>query len=202
MEQVLLINIEDIRAFKPLSFNVDSATKVEPFILEAQIFDLKAFLGDELYIDLLEKKSSNPQFETEAYKNLFNGCTYTHGERTYIHQGLKAVLCYYAYARILPNLNVTSTAFGLVEKLNNDSKSVDSRILERQVNQALSSAQYHQGDVYDFLCRKKSDYPKWYGSSKKQSTGGIKISSVGGKRYEKVGSSRECSICGRYNCNH
>ena len=67
-----LITITDIQKFKPLSKNTDVVKKVDPFIKEAQEFELRPFMSDEFYLELVSQFESSPQFSNSKYADLFN----------------------------------------------------------------------------------------------------------------------------------
>lgn len=56
-----LITIDDIKLYKEISSNTDVTTKVDQYIVEAQEFDVRAVLGDELYLDILDKERTDGQ---------------------------------------------------------------------------------------------------------------------------------------------
>lgn len=171
-----LITILDIKDFKPLSGNTDTSKKVDPFILEAQEFELRPILGDEFYLDLLDDFNASPSLT--KYNDLFNGSRYTCGTIQYENPGLKSVLVYYSYARYLNNSNTNSTPFGMVEKLNSDSKSLSEKALSRLVSQAVSGAKAYEFRVVDFLRRNSEDFPLYRCEKDNGKTGGLRISSV------------------------
>lgn len=199
MEIIYLIRIEDIQAIKPISGNLDINKKLNPYIREAQEFDITKFLGDEFYIALEEDFAAQPSLAT--YADLFNGCEYQYDGRTYRHRGIKAMLIEFAYARYKSNAQVNDTAFGTVVKTTPDSQPASEKSIARQVDNALSAAYKYQSDVYDYLCRKSSDYPLWPNRiADREQRSSIRVSSIGGNR-RKAGSSYCCRTCGRYsNC--
>lgn len=173
-----LITLADIRTFKAISSSLN-ALKLDSEINEAQEFDLRPFLGDEFYLALISDFAASPSLAT--YSDLFNGSTYTYGSRTYQHDGLKAVLCYYAYARYLNNSNTNATAFGTVIKQNDDSEPISEKTLARLVGQAISGAKVFENRVLDFLSRNNANYPLWRISCSNvnnNKTGGLRISAV------------------------
>lgn len=186
-----LIDITDIQAFKPISANIDVAKKVVPYIIEAQEFDLRPILGEELYVDVI----TNP----DDYTDLLDPKTYTYQGKTYQHNGLKAVLVYYAYARYKSNSNANDTAFGTVVKTTQHSTPVDYKVIKNQVEQAKAGAVAYQNRIIDFLNRNHEEYPLWnYAYTNKANTG-FRIRAIGGN--SKVGSSYRCKDCGKYSCN-
>lgn len=195
-----LITIDDIKLYKEISSNTDVTTKVDQYIVEAQEFDVRAVLGDELYLDILDKRE-NGWAEKTDYKTLFEGGTYTYQDKKYSFAGLKAVLVYYSYARIIPNLNDQVTAFGLVNKTNEFSNRSEDKIIQRKVSQAINGAEIYQRQMIDFLNRNKSTFPLWKGTCVETKTGSFRITAVGGNR-KRVGGSHPCKTCGRYSyCN-
>ena len=182
-----LITVSDIKNYKTLSINI-AALKIDSEINEAQEFDLRPILGDALYLDLLTDFEASPSLAT--YNELFNGCTYTYSGNTYQHDGLKAMLCYYAYARFLNNSNTNSTAFGVVIKNNNDSEPVSEKTLSRLVGQALNGAKIFENRTLDYLRRNSADYPLYKCYAENKQTGGITITPVRGDKnkryYDKV----------------
>lgn len=170
-----LITLADIRTFKAISSSLNSL-KFDSEVKEAQEFDLRPFLGDEFYLDLINDFAASPSLST--YSDLFNGCTYVYSGNTYQHDGIKAMLCYYAYSRYLNNSNTNATAFGTVMKLNDDSEPISEKTLSRLVGQSISGAKVFENRVRDYLTRKSSDYPLWKCSHDNKKTGGLRISAV------------------------
>ena len=172
---IKLITLADIRTYKQISSNLN-AIKIDSEINEAQEFDLRPFMGDEFYLALLDDFSNSPSLQ--LYDDLFNGCTYTYGGNTYQHDGIKAMLCYYAFSRYLNNSNTNATAFGTVIKQNDDSEPVSEKTLSRLVGQAISGAKIFENRVYDYLVRNSSTYPLFKCSIDNKKTGGLRVSAV------------------------
>lgn len=168
-----LIQIADIQAAKPLSGNVNSPKKVDTFVLEAQDFDIRPILGDEFFADLL---NDFPAFN--KYDDLWNGSEYTCGDDTFTNPGLKLVLIYYSWARITSDANITSTSFGLVSKLNEDSTPISEKQLARIVSQGRSGAMAYQNRVVDFLVRTSDDFPLFKCVKNSGKSSGIRISPI------------------------
>ena len=152
-----LITITDIKVLKPISINVDTTKKLNTFINEAQVFDLRPILGDEFYLALVADIDASPSLV--KYGDLWNGNTYTSGSDTYVNYGLKNVLICYAYARYLRASQTNQTAFGVVQKSNPNSEPVSEKALTRLVGQSISSAKEYEATVHKFLNLNASDYP-------------------------------------------
>lgn len=195
-----IITIDNIVKYKPLSANTNVRTKVDFCIDEAQEFDLKPILGEQLYLDFIEKMP-NGWADKTAYKTLFEGGTYTYSGKSYSFGGIERVLVYYAYARIVPNLEENVTATGVVIKTNEFSQPSGEKVIQRKVGQAISGAEVFKKQLEEYLYRNQSTFPLWVGNAVEPRTGSFRISAVGGNK-KRVASSHACRNCGRYsNCN-
>lgn len=167
-----LITISDIKSLKSISVNLDTSKKLDPFILEAQQFDLKKMMGDAFYLEFINDFNESPSLPT--YSDLFNGCEFTCGTKTYRHEGIKSVLCYLSYARYIQNSNIESTAFGTVNKITEESRHVDEKTINRLYQQAYNGANEYWKDVVFYL--NQQDFALWKncGNNKR-----IRIHSIG-----------------------
>jgi hypothetical protein len=161
-----LITITDIQKYKPVSSNTNTAKKIDPYILEAQMLDLRKILGDALYFDLVKNwpvPEGEPTDMSVYYTDLMNGKEYTHQGISYTFSGLIPVLAYYAYARYAADSSTEETATGMVTKTNQFSTPVSEKTIARKVDQARSAAFSYQLEMIDFLNRKStSSYiPLW-----------------------------------------
>lgn len=188
-----IITKEQIAEFKQLTVNMNEVKLLNQYIVEAQEFDLRPFLGDGLYMALYDDYFNSPSLET--YSDLYNGSTYTFNGKTYKHEGIVSVLAYYSYARYLSDSNVKSTATGMRTKVNEFSEPISSQDVSRMMSQARSGGVVYQERVKLFLDRNYLSYPLWeIGASKGRRSGGVRISAVGGER-------NYCNYCYKYNCN-
>jgi hypothetical protein len=180
----LLISISDFTPYKAISANINATKKLEPYILEAQEFDLRPILGDELYNALVEDFEASPSLTD--YGDLFNGSEWTVGSHTYKHNGLIPVLCYFAYARYKLNSNVEDTAFGTVTKRNLESDPVSEKTIARQADQARSGAMAYMQKVINFLNDNSDDYPLWVNGCKPKRRSRISDVENNGLVYKKI----------------
>jgi hypothetical protein len=171
-----LISLTDIQEYKPISSNIDATKKLNPFIKEAQQFDLRPILGDEFYLDLVADIEASPSLT--KYADLWNGNTFTVGSDTYENAGLKVVLVYYAYARYLNRANTNQTAFSVVQKNNPNSESISEAALARLVGQATSGAKDYEARIKFYLDNNASLYPLYTCQNDNRRTGGIRITAV------------------------
>lgn len=178
-----IITITDIQEFKPLSKNTDTDKKVKPFVQEAQEFDLRPFMGDEFYLELIYQVQNS--FPNSNYQDLFEGHTWTKNGRTYENPGLRAVLVYYSYARYLNKANTNSTAFGMVVKENPDSSPITDRTIDRLVGQSMNGAKAYLNRVEDFIKCNSELFPEYDCGIDLQKSGAIRISAAGGNNSKR-----------------
>lgn len=172
-----LITISDIKAIKGIADNVNTVKDLAPHILEAQLFDLRPFIGDEFYLSLVDDFNSSPSLAD--YSDLFNGVRYTYGGNSYEQYGIKTVLAYYTYARYLAQGGVKDTPSGLMLKNSTHSSHVSDKTITRLVAQATSAAKAHEDMITDYLSRNAASYPLWKCSAPRQSAAGLKFRSIG-----------------------
>ena len=172
-----LITLANIQAVKPISLNISEAKQLDPHILEAQNFDLRPFLGDEFFLDLINDFTASPSLDT--YSDLFNGGSYTYGGNTYYNDGIKQFLVYSVYARYTSNSNVIATASGFVQKTNQYSEGVPEKTISRLITQSRSGADTCLHSIKEFLQRNSADYPLYKCEKITKFTNGIKIRRIG-----------------------
>lgn len=174
-----LITISDFADYRAISTNVNDVKRLDPYIAEAQEFDLKALLGQYLYDDFVKNITNT------IYQSLLNGKEYTDTSGyNVIYKGIKPVLVYYAYSRFLANDNIKSTASGFVIKRQDEySEPISEKTMSRLIQQAESSALSYFEGVKKFLNDNYSIYPLWkYCGINTNKRSGCNISSVGGNQ--------------------
>jgi hypothetical protein len=170
-----LITIQDFINHKPLSVNLNAQKKLDPFILEAQQFDLKKLMGDAFYLEFMRDFESSPSLQ--VYDDLFNGSEFQYSNETCRHEGLKSVLIYLSYARYVLNSNVESTAFGTVRKITEESQMVDDKTIIRLHDQAYNGAMAYWEDVKFFL--NQQNYRLWLNCTSVKRVSSMRVGSVG-----------------------
>lgn len=169
-----LITATDIATLYPISGNINEQKAIDPFIIQAQQFDLKQFLGDPLFLAIY---NDAPTFA--SFTDLWNGCEYQWNGYTYSHAGLKAYLISASYARYLVKANSTATPYGIVQKETPYSSPTDPKILAMNIQQTKASTVGYASEIEEFLCRNSNDYPLWrIGCGKSKSKTSISISSI------------------------
>lgn len=172
----MLITQADFPPYREITANLEYTERLNPYIAQAQQFDIKALLGEKFYANLI----ANPA--TTANAKLLNGGSYAVDNYTYEFTGLKAVLVMYSYARFLQNQNVNVTRFGVVFKNNNDvSDRVDEKTMQRIMTNAREQAQAYWQECELFICRNSTDYPLYCQTGQSVNKGGPRISGVGGE---------------------
>ena len=149
-----LITATDIATLYPISANINEQKAIDPFIIQAQEFDLKTFLGDPFFLALY-----NDFPDLDIYSDLWNGSTYEWNGYSYIHAGLKSYLISCAYARYLVKANSTATPYGIVQKETPYSSPTDPKILAMNIQQVKSASIGYLAQVEEFLFRNLTDYP-------------------------------------------
>lgn len=154
MADKLLISIEDIKNYRPMADIIQ--TRIDPYIQEAQMNDLKPFLGEPLYRDILTNTSSTLNQELLYGKNYIDESGYT-----IVFNGLVPMLVYYSLARIISNNQINITSFGAVQKVNQSSTPLDIATIKMQVTELRANALSYQTEVKKFLDYYLSAYPLW-----------------------------------------
>lgn len=175
----LLVTIEDFSQFRAITANLDSIKRLDPYIQEAQILDLKPLLGSALYWDFMKNETE------DKYALLINGKEYTDpsGRPEYM-PGVKPIVCYFAYARFVMANNVTSTPFGMVNKKNDYSDQVQEKTLARLAQEARSTATAYWEEVRKYLDYNRSTYPYWGQSITSQPRKSARVTAVGGNNTD------------------
>ncbi len=179
MERPLLISAEDFIPFKSLSINLPTE-RLEPFILEAQDFDLCEALGLAFYSDLLTNRTE------DNYKKLLEGESYEYNGTTLRYNGLKSALVYFTFARLVSYIDIHSTATGFVTKTNDYSQPITDAARAKLYNNAKESAAAVLRATINYISAKAEDFtikPAALCASNPTSRGGITISKA--SRYGK-----------------
>lgn len=156
----------DFTDSKYVTQNLDERS-IGPVIDEAQEFDIKPVLGAQMYLDMLNNLSAT------KYQDLLNGKEYTPtGETSPVKfNGLKEVLKYYVYARMVVLDGVKSTNSGMVQKVLENSERLSSTQRVQMINQARSGAKALEDDMVKFICNYSTDYPLYCGIRKNKGLG-------------------------------
>jgi len=175
-----LITSVDVNKIKRISLNQNDARQLDPFITEAQNFDLKTQMGDAFFQDVV----TNPGEPDNVV--LLDGAIYKDDDGNDVEfTGIKAVLVYFAYGRYINGKNAQDTPHGFVNKTGENSAKIDAIEVSRQSKQAQAGAFALWRDVITFLNSNINDnkYPLWEGRKRTGRTNSVRISRMGSDRH-------------------
>ncbi len=154
-----LVTKADLDEYKYIADSVKNHTTWAHFVSEAQMLDVKVWLGDGLLLELVGQYESNSI--TPANQKLLDGGTYNHAGKMYHFQGLKATIIYYAFARFTNRSSFNYTAAGIVIKESDFSTPATTKDIQRLTTEAHLTAEALKCEVMTFLNRNRDDYPLW-----------------------------------------
>lgn len=173
----ILIGKSDIEVYAQVSILASAEKQLNHFILAAQNLDIKPFLGNAFWTDILS------HFRDDKYQFLLTGGEYVYEDSTYSFSGLKAALSSYTYSRYVLTRNVQDTAFGMVNKVSEFSEPASDKYLSLISNQHKMAGQAYLNEVDEFLRRKKDTYPLYKNESctegEKRPKGSIRMTPAG-----------------------
>jgi hypothetical protein len=138
MTDRLLISKEDFYEYEAITTNT-SPDNIQPYIREAQKFDLSTILNKEFIADMQEN------LEDANYQNLL----------PYV----RPVLAYYSYARYIMNKNAVDTPYGFVQKTNEFSTPATEKTIARIVEQSRNSATAYAREMIEYIKENLVEYP-------------------------------------------
>lgn len=156
-----LVDLEDLQDYKYVASSVKNSASWPQFVSEAQMFDVKNWLGDALLLELVSQASTSPQSFTAANQALLDGGEYTHGTHKYHFQGLRAAILYYAFARFTNRTPFNYTAAGIVIKDSDLSTPASTKDIQRLETEARLMAESIKCEVITYLNRNYLTYPYW-----------------------------------------
>ena len=167
----MLINRTDIALYREIARGVRE-DKINPYIDDAQLLDLKPLLGSALYYDMVKNSTD------AKYSNLLNANEFEVNGVTYSHVGLKKILAIYADARYKLFGSFTDTSFGFVEKTYQGSTATpqNSKKDYYKLNQQIATQYF--SDVALFLDNNKTIYPLWKQGCETRPMGTFRISKI------------------------
>ncbi len=160
----MLIDKTEIAKHRELSRGVRD-DKINPYIQDAEMLDLKPLIGSELFYDMSENRTD------AKYVALLEPVEYK-------HQGLNKVLSLFAYARYVLFGSFTDTAFGFVQKSTQDSQPVGNEFKRNIHTKDKQAAMSYLSEVIKYIEDNKSDYPLWGKDCIKRGSGNVKISKI------------------------
>jgi hypothetical protein len=176
----LFLESGDFTEFSDLSQTLlNDTAKMELYIREAQISDIRNFLGDELYLKMaIDYNVVTKEFATSRYNDIWFGKDYTDGGATKRSHGLKVAHVYYALSRIIVNNSFNTTRYGNKDLQDGSSNSVALQVVRGKYNAARSQALIYQNECKRFLELNASDYPEWPDRLRKAVKTGIQMMKI------------------------
>ena len=156
-----LINKVDLDKYKYVADSIKNETVWGQFISEAQMLDIKYWLGDALLMELITQGTTAPTSFSTANQALLEGGSYIYDSHTYHFQGLKAAIIYYAFARYTNRAPFNYTAAGIVLKDSDLSTPVSDKVVQRLETESRLTADAIKNEIILFLDRNYTLYPLW-----------------------------------------
>jgi len=157
----LLIDRTDFEEYRDLSKNIPDV-RLDSMIREAQIREIRTFLGDTLYLKmLLDYTIGTKTFTSQIYTDLWYGVDYTYNGETIRFNGLIGYHIMNAYKRILDHNQVSVTRYGVKNMTTDYSEDTVLAKIRNEMISSSSMAKVYSSDGEKFLRTKISDYPDW-----------------------------------------
>ena len=165
----LLVTKEDFKDFRDISKNI-SDDKINIFIRESQLIEVRSFLGAELYLKLQEDYDDVLKVFTDpTLEALWYGVDYANKEGKDIRfNGYANSLIYFTYGRFLLQQQMNVSRFGLESIQDTISEDTPVAQIRTKAKEALSVGIQYQKDAEEFILSNSSDYPTF---STKATTG-------------------------------
>jgi hypothetical protein len=154
-----LVTKTHLDAYKHIADSVRNVATWPQYVVEAQMFDVKHWLGDALLNELLEQAAGSPEAITPANETLLAGGSYVYNAKTYIFGGLRACIVYYAFARFISRSPYNFTAAGITVKDSDFSTPASDKAIQRMATEAMLAATSLRDEVKVFLSRNPTTYP-------------------------------------------
>lgn len=153
-----LITQQEVNQFRPTAKLDDN--RVDPYIIEAQVADLKPVLNDALYLEFLTRIFGDTAHADYAkYLELLNGKNWTHNGQSIRFYGVVAMLSYNSLARFAIGNPVHYSRYGIVQKIAPQSEPVDPAVLREEVRNLKSLATTYTNNLILFLQNNRTTYP-------------------------------------------
>jgi len=158
---IALVQKSDLDKYKYVADSTKNSVSWPQFVSEAQLLDVKIWLGDALLDEIINQASTLPTTISADNQTLLDGGSYTYQSRTYLFQGLKAAIIYYSFARFVNRTSVNFTAAGVVVKDSDFSTPASDKQIQRIETEARLTAEAIKCEVIAYLNRNYKLYPLW-----------------------------------------
>jgi hypothetical protein len=162
---ISLVTKADLDQYKYIADSIKNSTTWPQFVSEAQLLDVKVWLGDALLNEIITQASTLPTTISADNQTLLDGGSYVYQTHTYLFQGLKAAILYYAFARFTNRTAFNYTAAGIVIKDSDLSTPITDKQMQRLETEARLTADAIKCEVETYLNRNYLLYPLWRNNS-------------------------------------
>lgn len=164
----MIITVDTIRQYRPIATNI-RPNDVEIYIREAERLDIMPAIGVELYMRYSQlgkiEVDGGDNLQDEENRNIhaLQECDLTPQEHLMLNggfyegpcgakriEGVKAALAYLAYARFVRNHPTQVTAFGVVQKVGDDSNVASDRVIASASKDAERIGQAYLADCVEY----------------------------------------------------
>jgi len=154
-----LVTKVNLDVYKYVADSVKNSASWPQFVSEAQLLDVKIQIGDALLNELAVQMAGGTL--TADNLVLLDGGSYTYLTRTYMFQGLRAAIIYYAFGRFTNRTPFNYTAAGIVVKDSDFSTPASDKAIQRMETESRLTADAIMCEVILFLNRNYTLYPLW-----------------------------------------
>jgi hypothetical protein len=161
-----LVTLNDLKGYKYILDSVKTASMWPLSVSEAQQFDIKVWLGDALLNEIIIQSETSPESLSTLNKKLLDGGSYVYQSNTYLFQGLKAGIIYYAWGRYISRAPFNFTQAGITIKDSDLSTPATTKDVQRLSTEAMLTASALKDEVLLYLRRNASSYPLFKCSTK------------------------------------
>jgi|GEM_PF-1560243 len=158
-----LVTKSDLDLNKFVADSVKNSVSWPQFVSEAQLFDVKIWLTDALLDEIVTQASTLPTTISANNQILLDGGSYIYQGKTYLFQGLKSCIIYFAFARFANRTSVNFTAAGVVVKDSDFSTPASDKQIQRIETEARLMAEAIKCEITTYLDRNYILYPLWAG---------------------------------------
>ena len=158
---ISLVTKADLDQYKYIADSVRNSATWPQFVSEAQMLDVKIWLTDPLLNEIVTQESTLPKTISAANQILLDGGSYVYNSKTYLFQGLKAAIIYYAFARFTNRTTYNYTAAGIVIKDSDLSTPATDKQIQRLETEARLTAEAIKCEIMLYLDRNYTLYPLW-----------------------------------------
>lgn len=152
-----IITISDIQRYKHIATAFNGEKNIDGYILEAQLCDLKPWLGDAFLLQLVQQRSTNTLSDENDL--ILRGGEYTYEGNQYYLEGIAAFMAYSVHARYILRSSVSATQFGVVVKESDYSTPASSKQIQEIKSTSEATAEAVKQDIILLLQRLSKNYP-------------------------------------------